>query len=84
MLRISRARQGNAWQSRARQGSTVVESDGNINVTVYDFISAAQAEVAQVCIQFRSAVDKQCIYPARNGASAVDLNGEPAGCYCSV
>lgn len=64
--------------------STVVESDGNINVTVYDFISAAQAEVAQVCIQFRPAVDKQCIYPARNGASTVDLNGEPAGCYCSV
>lgn len=23
-----------------------------------------------------------CIYPARNGASAVDLNGESAGCYC--
>lgn len=55
MLRISRAGQYSTVQY-------LVESGGNISVTAYDFISAAQAEVAQVCIQFRPAVDKESMY----------------------
>lgn len=69
-----------------------IESDGSMNVTgrrsVHDLISVAQRLYAHSMARYAYNSARQlaqiCIYPARNGVSAVDLDGEPAGCYCRV